>query len=70
MADYLMPYNKSLNIEEKRNLFSIRNRMADVGNNFGKNENCKMCDTYEDMNHIYIREKLNDQKIRIQYEKN
>ena len=69
MADYLMPYNKSLNIEEKRKLFSIRNRMADVGNNFGKNENCKMCDTYEDMNHIYICEKLNEQKIRIPYEK-
>ena len=69
MADYLMPYNKGLNIEEKRYLFSIRNRMVDAGNNFGKNEKCKMCDNNEDMNHIYICEKLNEQEIRIPYEK-
>ena len=40
MADYLMPYNKKLSIEEKRQLFSIRNRMIDIGNNFGRSEKC------------------------------
>ena len=43
MADYLMPYNKKLSIEEKRQLFSIRNRMLEIGNNFGKGEKCIFC---------------------------
>ena len=69
MADYLMPYNKNLSIEEKRNLFSIRNRMLEIGNNFGKNENCVICQTKEDMNHIYSCEYLNKQEIKIEFSK-
>ena len=69
MADYLMPYNKNLNIEEKQNLFSVRNRMVEIGNNFGKNENCVMCQTKEDMIHIYSCEYLNKQEIKIEFSK-
>ena len=64
-----MPHNKYLNIDEKRNLFSIRNRMIKIENNFGKNEKCVMCDLNEDMNHIYYCEYLNEEEITIEYEK-
>ena len=37
MANYLMPQNEKIDIEEKQQLFSVRNRMVEVGNNFGKN---------------------------------
>ena len=69
MADYLMPYNQTLSIEEKRTLFSIRNRMIDIGNNFGRSEKCIMCGKNEDMNHVYQCEYLNEQKTEIEYEK-
>ena len=69
MADYFMPYNEYLNIEEKQNLFSVRNRMVEIGNNFGKNENCVMCQTKEDMIHIYSCEYLNKQEIKIEFSK-
>ena len=36
MADYLLPYNDRLKIEEKQTMFKIRNRMVEIGNNFGK----------------------------------
>ena len=65
MAEYLMPHNKYLNIDEKRNLFSIRNRMIKIENNLGKNEKCVMCD----LNHIYYCEYLNEEEITIEYEK-
>ena len=53
MAEYLMPHNEKISIEEKQWLFSVRNRMIDIGNNFGKNEECIICKQREDMNHIY-----------------
>ena len=36
MADYLLPLNDLLSIEEKRNMFSTRNWMVDIADNFGK----------------------------------
>ena len=69
MADYFMPYNEYLNIEEKQNLFSVRNRIVEIGNNFGNNENCIMCQTKEDMNHIYNCEYLNKQEIKTEFSK-
>ena len=53
MAEYLMPHNDMINIEEKRKLFSIRNRMIRIGNNFGNVEICEKCKTEENMKHIY-----------------
>ena len=36
MSEYLLPYNSMMTIEEKRELFALRNRMTDIANNFGK----------------------------------
>ena len=69
MAEYLMPHNNKISIEEKRKLFSIRNNMIEIGNNFGKNENCMFCKTKEDMNHIYSCKYLNKKKNEIPYER-
>ena len=68
MAEYLMPHEKRLNIEEKRKLFSVRNRMINIGNNFGKNENCIKCETREDMEHIFYCEYWNQQENNVLYE--
>ena len=54
IADYLMPYNSKLSIEDKRKLLSIRNRMTEIGNNFGQKENCVSCQKNENMEHVYI----------------
>ena len=51
MAEYLMINNKYLSIEEKNNLFSIRNRMVKIENDFGRNEKCIKSDSTEDMSH-------------------
>ena len=43
MAEYLMPNNEMLNIEEKQEIFSVRNRMVNIGYNYGeKRKMCKM----------------------------
>ena len=54
MAEYLQPYNKYLTIEEKREIFEIRNRMVNIPANFKSKseEKCK-CGAVEDMSHIY-----------------
>ena len=67
MADYLLPYNDRLKIEEKQTMFKIRNRMVEIGNNFGKKEDC-FCGVKETMSHIYTCEFLNDEKSDNAYE--
>ena len=55
MAEYLLPDN-CLTIENKRQLFSIRNRMINISSNFStnkKNKSVCFCGTNEDMKHIY-----------------
>ena len=69
MAEYLMPYETRLKIEDKRKLFSLRNRMIDIGNNFGKTEKCSKCKTKEDMEHIFYCEYWSKQENDIPYEK-
>ena len=61
MADYLLPYNHMLKIEEKQRIFSIRNKMVEIGDNFGKIEEC-FCGSKETMSHIYNCEALNGEK--------
>ena len=39
MGVYLKPFNQNLTIEEKRKVFSVRNRMIKIGNNVGKVKN-------------------------------
>ena len=68
MSEYLLPYNAMMNIEEKRELFALRNRMTDIPNNFGKKEEKCVCGTLETMSHIYSCESLNQTKIRIHYD--
>ena len=69
MAEYLMPNNDMLNIEEKQELFSVRNRMVNIGYNYGKKENCQKCNENEDMTHIYDCIYLNKNTKEISYEK-
>ena len=54
MAEYLLP-NGELSISEQRYIFSIRNRMIKIENNFhGKrNKTTCICGELEDMKHIY-----------------
>ena len=41
MAEYLLPYNDELNIEEKQRMYATTNRMVDIPQNFG--EKRKLC---------------------------
>ena len=73
MADYLLPYGESLSISEKRYIFSMRNRMIPIPENFpnknqNKDEKCKQCKQTENMKHIYICN-MNQENKDIQYEK-
>ena len=54
MAEYLLP-NEEFSISEKRDIFSIRNRMINIENNFRVNDIRKtcICGGIEDMKHIY-----------------
>ena len=55
MADYLLPTNKHLNLEEKRTLFALRNKMVDIPNSFSNKElkeKC-FCGEIEEMEHLY-----------------
>ena len=54
MAEYLLP-NDELTISEQRYVFSIRNRMIRINDNYPENTNKStcMCGKIEDMKHIY-----------------
>ena len=71
MSEYLMP-NNPLTIENKRTLFSIRNKMVKIESNFSSRQNnfskCACMET-EDMKHIYICKYLNESEIETEYEK-
>ena len=71
MAEYLNPFNNCLSIDEKCQLFAVRNRMINIPNNFSSKCDFKcVCGQREDIKHVYICEKLNGQKQPIiQYEK-
>ena len=64
MADYLLPVNSELTIEQKQKMFSVRNRMIEISENFpGKEIDDKCyCGKDESMSHIYYCEKLHDSK--------
>ena len=55
MAEYLVPFNNSLTIEEKCEIFAIRNRMINIPFNFSSKSEYKCeCGKFEDMQHIYM----------------
>ena len=65
MAEYLQPINSKQNIENKRKMFAIRNRMVNIKSNFNqKNEKHKcICGQFETMEHIWNCKKLNFDEI-------
>ena len=64
MADYLKPTDEKLSIKEKQEMFSVRNRMTEIADNFSKTneENTCICGEKENMHHIYNCEILNEEK--------
>ena len=71
MADYLHPSNNYLTIDQKRKMFSVRNRMIKIESNFPKQnlKNYCYCGKEENMTHIYNCELLNKKKPNIPYER-
>ena len=72
MAEYLKPYGNILTISEKRYIFSMRNRMVQIPDNFpiknkNTNKNCKQCGQNENMKHIYMSEQRPENK-EVKYE--
>ena len=68
MSDFLLPYNSTLNIEEKRKMFEIRNRMTMIPFNFGQKEEKCVCGELESMLHIYYCDILNQKKPELSYD--
>ena len=62
MAEYLHPINSELTIEQKQKMFSVRNRMVEIAENFPGKEISDICycGKSESMSHIYYCEKLNN----------
>ena len=52
MSEYLQPYNRYLTVEQKQEMFAVRNRMVNIPCNFGSKTKCE-CGKNEDMSHIY-----------------
>jgi hypothetical protein len=73
MEQYLQPVNNKLTIEQKCDLFALKNRMVNIPINFPKSDKQTMCicgQNEEDMQHIYDCEILNNEKQeRIPYDK-
>ena len=73
MEQYLQPVNNKLTIEQKCDLFAVKNRMVNIPHNFPKSDKQTMCicgQNEEDMQHIYNCEILNEEKQeRIPYDK-
>ena len=67
MSEYLLPFNSKLNIEEKRRLFEIRNRMSKIPSNYGNKEAKCICGAEENMPHIYSCNSINNIKPEISY---
>ena len=69
MADYLLPFNNKLTIDEKYNLFAIRNKMINIQSNFSSRCEVKCeCGEKEFTKHIYECKLYNDRKTTIPYE--
>ena len=68
MSEYLLPFNSYLNIDEKRKMFELRNRMTQIPRNFGNSEEKCICGENESLSHIYICKSLNQMKTKTSYE--
>ena len=56
MAEYLMPNFQNISIEDRRNIFELRNRMLPIPINFPnrKDDTTCWCGDLEETRHIYI----------------
>ena len=64
MAEYLRPGYEDITIEEQQSIFSIRNRMIEIYENFPSMHNKEICQcgSEENMKHIYICKYLSENK--------
>ena len=62
MAEYLLPNDKGITIEDQQYLFGIRNKMVKIPANFGSSSKC-VCGMNEEMCHIYDCEQLNKEEV-------
>ena len=54
MAEYLLPHNSVINVEEKCEMFGVKNGMTEIPYNFSSNSQTKcVCGKLEDNLHIY-----------------
>ena len=68
MAEYLLPNDKGITIEDQQYLFGIRNKMVKIPANFGSSSKC-VCGMNEEMCHIYDCEQLNKEEKVLNFEK-
>ena len=71
MAEYLLPTNSKLTISQKQKMFSVKNRMIEISENFhGKDmDNKCSCGQLETILHIYNCETLDTgEKILLEYD--
>ena len=71
MADYLLPVNSKLSVEQKQRMFSIKNRMIELPENFPNREMSNECigGKLKNILHIYNCEILNEGNIpKLNYE--
>ena len=70
MAEYLLPINNKLTIEQKCEMFAVKNSMINIQANFSSQSEIKCgCGAKEDMTHIYECEKYNSVSPEIPFEK-
>ena len=72
MSSYLLPNDYNLTIEDKRQMFSIKNNMINIFSNFPSKKLPKYCragcEIIESNEHIYTCEKLNITHTNIEYD--
>ena len=66
MAEYLTPIDGKLTIENKRLMFSVRNRMVNIKSNFkqGKNKPKCICGENENMEHIWRCKEVDNEEFQ------
>ena len=71
MAEYLLPSTSEMTVDKKRNLFSVRNKMADIPANFqdSKIKTECLCGEAENMEHLYECNTLNEKEPILPYQK-
>ena len=69
IANYLRPYNSNLSIEEKQEIFAIRNGMVNIPANYGSEKECK-CGMKENTAHIYDCKILNNDRPKLDFHEN